>query len=109
MDRHPTGLPFKPEQVFFKDPAIDRVMAMVMELAAELSVTRDRLAVVEMLLEAGRPVTRDALDSFVPDPAQKEALDTARRQFSDALMACTLGVEMSLGAPEDGVARFDRS
>jgi hypothetical protein len=62
-----------------------------------------------MLLEAGQPVTRATLDTFRPDPEQKQALDAARQQFTDALMACTLGVEMSLGAPVDGVARFDKT
>jgi len=109
MTQHPTGLPLKPEQTFFDDPALDRVMAIVMTLAAELHVTRDRLAAVEMLLESGQPVTRTALDRFQPDPVQKETLDAARQQFSDALMACTLGVEMSLGAPAEGVGRFDKS
>jgi len=109
MTQHPSGLPLKPEQTFFDDPALDRVMAMVMTLAAELHVTRDRLAIVEMLLEAGQPVTREALDTFQPDPTQRAALDTARQQFSETLMACTLGVEASLGAPEGGVGQFDKS
>jgi hypothetical protein len=109
MTQHPTGLPLKPEQTFFDDTALDRMMAMVMTLAAELRVTRDRLTVVEMLLESGQTITSTALDEFQPDPAQKKTLDTASQQFTDALMACTMGVEMSLGAPQDGVAKFDKS
>lgn len=109
MTQHPTGLPLRAEQTFFEDASTDRLMAMVMTLAAELHVTRDRLITLEMLLERGQPVTREALDTFTPDPAQKEALDTARQQFTDALMACTLGVEASLGAPQDGVGKFDKS
>lgn len=109
MNQHPTGLPLKAEQTFFDDASTDRLLAMVMTLAAELYVTRDRLATLEMLLERGQPVTRDALDQFTPDPAQKDALDTARQTFSDALMFCTLGVEASLGAPEEGVGKFDKS
>ncbi|KMK64916.1 hypothetical protein [Puniceibacterium sp. IMCC21224] len=109
MIQHPTGLPLKSEQTFFEDPAVDRLMAMVMTLAAELHVTRDRLATLEMVIEQGQPVTRDVLDTFVPNPAQKEVLDSARQQFSDALMFCTLGVEASLGAPEEGVGKFDKS
>jgi hypothetical protein len=105
---HPTGLPYKPEQTFFADPATDRLLAMVMTLAAELHVTRDRLACLEMLLEARGVLPAGALDGFVPDPGQAARLDAARRAFSEELMRCTLGVEASLGAPEEGVAQFDR-
>lgn len=109
ISEHPTGLPLKAEQTFFQDPAIDRLMAMVMTLAAELHVTRDRLAVMEMMLEQGQPITPAALDTFRPDPAQKERLDAARTALSNALMSCAMGVEVSLGAPEEGVAKFDKS
>lgn len=109
MKAHPTGLPLKAEQTFFDDPAIDRLLAMVMTLAAELHVTRDRLACLEMLLESGQHVTRAALDGFQPTPEQAERLEAARKALSSELMACTLGVEASLGAPEEGVEKFDRS
>ena len=106
---HPTGQPLKAEQTFFADPAADRLMAMLMTVAAELHVSRDRLAALEMLLEDGKPVTRQALDGFEPSPAQRARLDAARRSFADALMACAMGIEASLGAPEEGVEKFDRS
>lgn len=109
MSSHPTGLPLKAEQTFFKDPAIDRVLAMVMTLAAELNVTRDRLYCLEMLLERGEPVTREALDRFKPTEAEAEKLDAARKALSAELMFCTMGVEASLGAPEEGVDKFDRN
>ena len=109
MSQHPTGLPLKPEQTFFADPALDRLLAMVMTMAAELNVTRDRLATLEILLEGGGPVTAKAMDEFVPTPEQAARLDAARKQFSNELMFCTLGIEASLGAPEGGVAKFDRA
>ena len=109
MTQHPTGLPLKPEQTFFADPAIDRLLAMVMTLAAELHVTRDRLAVLEMQLAEAGSVSVKSLDEFVPTPEQAERLDAARKQLSDELMFCTLGTEASLGAPEEGVGKFDRN
>jgi hypothetical protein len=109
MTAHPTGLPLKAEQTFFDDPALDRIMAMVMTLAAELHVTRDRLACLEILLDRGEPVSREALDSFEPTPEEAARLDAARQAFSAEFMRCSLGIEASLGAPEDGVDRFDRS
>lgn len=109
ISEHPTGLPLKAEQTFFEDPAIDRLMSMLMTLAAELHVTRDRLLVMEMMLENDQPITSASLDTFLPDPTQKERLDSARQALSNELMFCALGVEASLGAPEEGVESFDKS
>lgn len=105
---HPTGLPHKPEQTFFADPAIDRVLAMVMTLAAELHVTRDRIATLECLLEEKGLIEPDALDAFQPTPEQMARLDAERQAFVAELMQQTLGLEVSLGAPEDGVDKFNR-
>ena len=109
MTAHPTGLPLKAEQTFFEDPALDRIMAMVMTLAAELHIARDRLACLEILLERGEPVSREALDRFEQTAAEAARLDAARQAFSAEFMRCSLGIEASLGAPEEGVDRFDRS
>ena len=106
---HPTGLPFKPEQTFFKDPAIDRLLAMVMTLAAELHVARDRLATLEMVLEKSGALAPGALDTFTPTPDQAARLTAERQAFAQELMLQTLGVEVSLGAPVEGVDKFDRS
>lgn len=105
---HPTGLPFKPEQTFFGDPATDRLLAMVMTLAAELHVARDRMATLEMLLEKSGTLAPGALDRFTPTPEEAAKLDAERKAFAAELMQCTLGLEVSLGAPEEGVGQFDR-
>lgn len=106
--RHPTGLPFKAEQTFFGDPAIDRLLAMVMTLAAELHVAKDRLATLEAVLEKSGALAPGALDRFAPSAEEKARLDAERQAFVAELMACTLGREVSLGAPEEGVGKFDR-
>jgi hypothetical protein len=106
---HPTGLPFKPEQTFFKDPAIDRLLAMVMTLATELHVARDRLATLELVLEKSGHLTPGALDGFSPTPEQAAKLAADRQAFAQELMLQTLGVEVSLGAPAEGVDKFDRN
>ncbi len=105
---HPTGLSLKPEQVFFKDPATDRLLAMVMTLAAELHVTKDRLATLEMLLEKSKVVAPNALDTFIPAAQEAEKLKVEREAFVASLMQCTLGREVSLGATDDVIERFNR-
>lgn len=105
---HPTGLPLKPEQTFFKDPAQDRLLAMVMTLAAELHIARDRLATLEMVLEKADILKEGQLDTFTPTPEQAARLTAERQAFASELMLQTLGIEASLGAPEDGVDKFNR-
>lgn len=106
---HPTGLPFKPEQTFFKDPATDRLLAMLMTLAADLHVARDRLTTLEMVLEKSGILAPGALDGFAPSPEQAARLTAERQAFVTELMLQTLGTEVSLGAPVEGVDKFDRS
>lgn len=40
-----------PDLTFFRDPAVDRVLGVAMELAAEVYVLRDRLRTLERVLE----------------------------------------------------------
>ena len=108
LQSHPTGLPLKPEQTFFKDPAIDRLLAMVMTLAAELHVTKDRLATLEMTLEKSGVLSPGGLDTFVPTPEEATRLNAQREAYVSFLMQCTLGQEVSLGATDDVIERFNR-
>ena len=49
----------KPEQTFFADPALDRAFAVVMALAQEVWVLKDRVAAMEaQLAERGVPILR---------------------------------------------------
>jgi hypothetical protein len=52
---------------YFADPAIDKVLSITMALAGETAVMRDRMDTIERLLEAGQPISRPAIDSYVPD------------------------------------------
>jgi len=49
---------------FFDDPAVDKAVAMIMGLAGEVAVLRDRQDTLERLLEARGVVARDALETF---------------------------------------------
>jgi hypothetical protein len=52
---------------FFADPNVDKVIAMVMGLAGEVAVMRDRLDTVERLLETGKQLRRRDIDTYKPD------------------------------------------
>jgi hypothetical protein len=52
---------------FFQDPAVERVLNITMSIAGELAVMRERMDTLERLLEAKGIVSKDAIESYVPD------------------------------------------
>lgn len=54
---------------FFDDPAVDKLLAMLMGLAGEVSVLRDRLDTVERLAEQNKLFTRTEVENYQPDEA----------------------------------------
>ena len=52
---------------YFDDPAIDRTLSIVMAVAGEVAVLRERLDTVERLLDAKGSITRADIESYVPD------------------------------------------
>lgn len=66
------------EQVFFADPAIDRLLNMVFSLTAEVHVLRDRLALLESALAERGVVPAGSLDDRVPDEALESRLAATR-------------------------------
>lgn len=71
---------------YFADPAIDKVLSITMALAGETAVMRDRLDTIERLLESGQPVTRSAIDSYVPDEAVRTERDAWREVFLENVL-----------------------
>jgi hypothetical protein len=66
---------------YFEDPAIDKVLSITMALAGEVAVMRDRMDTIERLLEAGQPVSRAAIEAFVPDQTVRDERDAIREVF----------------------------
>jgi hypothetical protein len=66
---------------YFADPAIEKTLSITMALAGEVAVMRDRLDTIERLLEAGGPVSRSAIDAYIPSPAVREERDAWRDAF----------------------------
>ena len=52
---------------YFEDPAIDRILSIVMALAGEVAVNRERLDTVERLLETKGAITRADIEAYKPD------------------------------------------
>jgi hypothetical protein len=84
-----------PEQTFFEDPALDRAFGVVMALAQEVWVLKDRVAALEAQL-----AERGALDlkKLAEEPAGDERA-AEREAFVANLMQQLLGEQQSKGLP----------
>jgi hypothetical protein len=60
-----------PEPAFFDNPAIDNLIAVTLELGAELWVQRERMRVVERLLAEKGIVTPELIEQY--QPSEEEA------------------------------------
>ena len=74
--------PTRPEQTFFTDPALDRLLGVTMALAAEVYVMRNRLQVLE----------RNAAGHAELELPQEDAADFVAR-----LLAPLLGEQQAKG------------
>jgi len=92
-----TEVKARPEQTFFADPAIDRLMGVVMALAGEVYVLRDRVRCMETLLVKAGSLQDGALDAFKPSAEQAQAGAADRDAFVAHLMDNLLGKQMARG------------
>ena len=87
----------RPEQTFFADPAIDRMMGVVMALAGEVYVLRDRVTCLETLLVRGGALQDGALDAYKPTAEQAREMAADRDAFVAHLMDNLLGRQSARG------------
>ena len=61
--------------VYFEDPQVDKLLAMVIALTGEVSVLRERLDTLERLLETKDIVSISTIEAYQPDEqVEKERL-----------------------------------
>ncbi len=73
---------------FFDDPNVDRLLAMVMALAGEVSVIRERLDTHERLAGQGKRATHRAIEDYEPD----ETAEAFRAQWRGDFVARVLRI-----------------
>jgi hypothetical protein len=83
--------PVQMEQTFFADPATDRLLGLVFNLAAELQVTRERVRLLEHVLEQHGVIPRGALESVDAGAAIETELAADRRDFVAHFLAPVSG------------------
>ena len=86
----------RPEQTFFDDPALDRAFGVVMALATEVYVQRDRLRALERQLQEANVIKIADLDQE-PSDAERQADALDREQFVEGLLINLLGSQQAKG------------
>lgn len=66
---------------FLEDRDTERLMTIVMALAQEVSVMRERLDTVERLLDSKGVLRRDDIEGFAPTRAEAEERGGATQEF----------------------------
>lgn len=70
---------------FHAEPAIDRLIAMVLALASELSATRDRLATLETLGVGAGWLAPEAIDAHRQSGDERARREAARERLLESL------------------------
>ncbi len=83
------------EQTYFPDPAADRILGVVFNLAAELQVLRDRNRVLEQLLQSKGLLAAGDIDAYRGDDAFEQSLAADRRDYVRQLLEPVLGLAAS--------------
>ncbi len=71
----------EPELNFFESPSIDRLAQMLLVMASELHVLRDRVRSLEFTLARQGGLDLEALERFAPSDAEAEVLRKERDAF----------------------------
>ncbi len=80
---------------FMADPDVDRLLAIVTALTAELSVTRERIDTAERLADRGLPATPANIEAYEPEPTVEVAREAMRSGMLDRVFRI-------LSQPPDG-------
>lgn len=80
---------------YFDDPAVDRLLSIVMALVGEVSVQRQRADTLERLLETKNVLTREEIERFIPDRAAAEERGVATKAYIARVMR---GVQQAMEA-----------
>ena len=71
---------------YFSDPATDKLLSIVISLAGEVSVTRDRLDTVERLLEEKEILSISEINHYQPSEKVNAIRDQQRAQFLETIL-----------------------
>ncbi len=93
---------------YFDDPAIDRLLSIVMALAGEVAVVRERLDTVERLLDAKGSISRADIEAYAPDRSAGHERGLLHREFAARILRGVQQDMESLEMAESSVEEVSR-
>jgi hypothetical protein len=86
---------------YYKEPVIDHLLEITLQLAAEIWVNRDRQMVIEHLLATEGNVTPEKIEAFEPTDEFRERQQLNRKEYTNRVFGC-----LYADLPEDGGSSF---
>lgn len=93
---------------YLEDPASDRLLSIVMALAGEVAVVKERLDTVERLLDAKGSITRADIEAYAPDRAAGHERGLMHREFAARILRGVQQDMESLETAESSVEEVSR-
>lgn len=89
-----------PQPAFFDNPVIDNLIAVTLELGAELWVQRERMRIMERLLAEKGIVTSELIEQYTPSVEEVEQSRIERDAFVQRVFGI-FGRDMVRATPDD--------
>lgn len=93
---------------YFDDPAIDRMLSIVMAIAGEVSVMRERLDTVERLLDAKGAISRTDIERYIPDRQAGIERGMLHKEYVARILRGVQQDMEALSEPEPSVEQLSR-
>lgn len=99
LPRHVSGV----RPAFHTDPAIDRLIAMILALTRENSVLRDRVDTLEILAQQAGWLAAGAVEAYVPALDVRQRRETGREAMIGRVLAIMSEeiADLEAGATDD--------
>ena len=72
---------------FLGDPVLDRMMKIILSLSQEVYVLRDRLGIIEHLMDEKQMISRADIEGYQPDESSNRRLLEERDAFIERLLS----------------------
>lgn len=98
---------------YFENPDVDRLMTIVMSVAEEAIVTRERLDTLERLLDEKGTISRADIEAYRPGEAADAERETARQKAIERILRIVveepklLAAEAEARAQRGGTAEYE--
>jgi hypothetical protein len=92
-----------PRPYYFENPDIDRLMTIILSVAEEATVTRERLDTIERLLEQKGTISRADIEHWTPDETADAERETMRQKAIERILRIMVEEPKILAA--DAVAK----